>query len=417
LSSRQDLPPDPEKSAPAGETRLLLLVSLAHLVSHIHILALPPLFPFLRESLNVGFVELGFALTVFNVVSAVVQAPVGFVVDRVGPQRVLAAGLGAGGLALLSIGLIGTYTWLLVAAALAGLANGVYHPANYALLSTGISPGRMGRAFSLHTFAGYLGTAIAPTLLIGLAVLAGAGTALAAAGLAGILLVAFILRLRSPEPKGQGKKLPRGRKASQEGGTGSVFTPAILSLTVFFALLSLSNGAIQNFSVAALLSGYGVTLSQANIALTGFLMLSALGVLVGGLLADRTRRHGDVAAIAFALTALLTLLIAVGDLGPVLLMVTMGGAGFLSGVIAPSRDMMVQAAAPPGTTGRVFGVVSTGFNIGGAVGPLLFGWILDHGAPRWVFGAAVGFMLLTVAMALCDRWRARHRGAVATPAE
>jgi MFS family permease len=405
-----DVHPHLGSGRPAGTTRLLLLVSLAHLVSHVYILALPPLFPFLRDGLKVGFVELGFALTVFNVVSAVAQAPIGFLVDRIGAQRVLAAGLGLGGLALLSIGLVGTYAWLLVGAALAGLANGAFHPADYALLSAGIPKAQLGRAFSLHTFAGYLGTAIAPAVLIGLALLGGPGLALGSVGLAGVLLVGFILPMRVPATQNQ----PNVAKpsAGSPGAAGrSVLTPAIVSLTVFFTLLSFSNGAIQNFSVAALVNGYGVTLTQANAALTSFLMLSAVGVLVGGLLADRTRRHGDVAAVAFALTALLTLLVAVADLGAVTLMLVLGIAGFLSGVIAPSRDMMVQAAAPPGGSGRTFGIVSTGFNVGGAIGPLLFGWILDHGAPRWVFGAAVGFMLLTVVVALRDRWSARGNDA------
>jgi MFS family permease len=399
---------------PAGTRRLLLLVSLAHLVSHVYILALPPLFPFLRDGLQVGFVELGFALTVFNVVSAVAQAPIGFLVDRIGAQRVLAAGLGLGGLALLSIGLVGTYAWLLVGAALAGLANGVFHPADYALLSAGIPKAQLGRAFSLHTFAGYLGTAIAPAVLIGLALLAGPGVALGVVGLAGVLLVGFILPMRVPRTQDQAHV--QRPSAGKPGATGrSVFTPAIVSLTIFFALLSFSTGAIQNFSVAALVSGYGVTLTQANAALTAFLMLSAFGVLVGGFLADRTRRHGDLAATAFALTALLTLLVAVADLGAITLMLVLAGAGFLSGVIAPSRDMMVQAAAPPGGSGRTFGIVSTGFNVGGAIGPLLFGWILDHGAPRWVFGAAVGFMMLTVVMALRDRWSAHRKEDAAAP--
>ena len=180
----------------------------------------------------------------------------------------------------------------------------------------------------------------------------------------------------------------------------NIVTPAIIVLTVFFMLLSLSNAGIGNFGVVALMSGYGSSFSTANIALTAFLGSSAIGVLAGGFLADRTRRHGQVAAACFALNAAIVLVIAVMTLPPVLLTAAMAMAGFLGGVIAPSRDMLVRNAAPPGAAGRAFGIVSTGFNIGGIISPLLFGWIMDQDMPHWVFGASVVFMALTVLLAL-----------------
>jgi MFS family permease len=177
-------------------------------------------------------------------------------------------------------------------------------------------------------------------------------------------------------------------------------TPAIIVLTAFFMLLSLSNAGIGNFGVVALISGYGSSFSAANIALTAFLGCSAIGVLAGGFLADRTRRHGQVAAVCFALNAVIVLVIAAMTLPPVLLTAAMAMAGFLGGVIAPSRDMLVRDAAPPGAAGRAFGIVSTGFNIGGIISPLLFGWIMDQDMPHWVFGTSAMFMALTVLLAL-----------------
>jgi MFS family permease len=177
-------------------------------------------------------------------------------------------------------------------------------------------------------------------------------------------------------------------------------TPAIVTLAIFFALLSLSSAGITNFGVVALMSGYGSSLSTANFALTAFLGASAAGVLAGGILADRTQRHGQIAAACFALNAVIVLLIAVVALSPVILLVAMGTAGFLSGVIAPSRDMLVRNAAPAGAAGRAFGIVSTGFNIGGIISPLLFGWFMDQNLPHWVFGASAVFMLATVLLAL-----------------
>jgi MFS family permease len=167
-------------------------------------------------------------------------------------------------------------------------------------------------------------------------------------------------------------------------------------LTLFFMLLSLSNAGIGNFGVVALMNGYGATFSSANIALTAFLGFSAVGVLAGGFLADRTHRHGQVAAACFGINAVIVLVIATTTLPSLLLTAAMATAGFLGGVIAPSRDMMVRNAAPPGAAGRAFGIVSTGFNIGGIISPLLFGWIMDQNLPHWVFGTSVMFMVMTV---------------------
>jgi MFS family permease len=184
-----------------------------------------------------------------------------------------------------------------------------------------------------------------------------------------------------------------------------VLTPAILSLTGFFTLIALSNSGMISFSVVALLASQDVNLVWANAALTAFLAGSALGVLAGGTLADRTQRHGDVAALGFGLTALITLLVALLSLPAAVLVVAFGLGGFLSGAIMPSRDMLVRKAAPPGAAGSAFGIVSTGFNIGGIIGPMLFGWLMDHGSPRGVFAAACAFMAATALFGFIEERR------------
>ena len=182
----------------------------------------------------------------------------------------------------------------------------------------------------------------------------------------------------------------------------------MLSLVGFFTLLSLSSGALTNYSAVALVSLYGVSFSAANAALTAFLFATAIGVLAGGFIADATKRHGDVAAAGFGAAAVLILAVGTVDLGPVFMVAAMGSAGFLSGMISPSRDMLVRAASPPGAFGRVFGIVTTGFNIGGTIGPMIGGWIMDHNLPRWVFYSSVLFMAMTAAMGLASEWRARR---------
>jgi MFS family permease len=194
-------------------------------------------------------------------------------------------------------------------------------------------------------------------------------------------------------------------KTSRHQGVGgkapkqNIVTPALIVLTVFFTLLGLSNAGISNFGVVALMNGYGISFSTANVALTAYLAASAIGVLAGGFLADHTHRHGQVAAVCFGINAAIVLLIAVVALPQVLLTTAMTAAGFLGGVIAPSRDMLVRNAAPPGAAGRAFGIVSTGFNFSGILSPLLFGWVMDRNLPHWVFGLSAVFMVLTVVIA------------------
>jgi MFS family permease len=375
--------------------RTLGAISTAHWVSHFHLMVLPMLFPFLKEQLGVGYIELGFSLTVFAVISGLTQAPMGYLADHIGARKILLAGLTLGGFALIMLALHLSYPVLIASAVLLGLANSVYHPADYAILSAHMDEARMGRAFSIHTFAGFLGGAVAPAIVAALVAMSGGYGALIAAGAVGPVVALLLVVVGIPDASAADRKVD-GVKAPQQ----SIITPAIIVLTMFFMLLSLSNAGIGNFGVVALMSGYGSSYSAANIALTAFLGFSAIGVLAGGFLADRTRRHGQVAAVCFAVNAAIVFVIATVDLPSLLLTAAMGAAGFLGGVIAPSRDMLVRNAAPAGAAGRAFGIVSTGFNLGGIVSPLLFGWIMDQNLPHWVFGASVVFMILTVLLAL-----------------
>ena len=385
----------PQQAKSDTALRTLVLISTAHWVSHFHMLVVPMLFPFLKAQLGVGYVELGFALTVFAVVSGLTQAPMGYLADHIGARKILLIGLTVGGFALIMLGLHLSYSWLIASAVLLGLANSVYHPADYAILAAHMDEARMGRAFSIHTFAGFLGSAVAPAVVAALVIVTGGLGALIVAGAVGPLVALLLIVAGVPDASAADRRVDGVHPPKQ-----TIITPTLIVLTVFFMLLSLSNAGIGNFGVVALMGGYGASFSSANIALTAFLGASAVGVLAGGFLADRTRRHGQVAAACFAINAVIVFAIATVNLPSLLLTAAMATAGFLGGVIAPSRDMLVRDAAPVGAAGRAFGIVSTGFNLGGIVSPLLFGWIMDQGAPHWVFGASVVFMVLTVLLAL-----------------
>ena len=376
----------------SNEFRTLGLISVAHWVSHFHLLVLPMLFPFLKAQLGVGYIELGFALTVFGVVSGVTQPPLGYIVDHMGARVILLLGLTLGGLSLILLGLHLSYSSLIVSAALLGIANSVYHPADYAILSAHMDEARMGRAFSIHTFAGFLGGAVAPAVMAALVTWVGGFGALIVAGGIGVAVALLLLIAGIPDAAARHAQAAAGAAALKQ----SILTPALIVLTAFFTLLGLSNAGIANFGVVALMSGYGTSFSTANLALTAYLGSSAVGVLAGGFLADRTERHGQVAAVCFAVNTAIVLVIAFVSLPAVLLTVAMTAAGFLGGVIAPSRDMLVRNAAPAGAAGRAFAIVSTGFNFSAIASPLLFGWIMDQNMPHAVFSVSAMFMALTV---------------------
>ena len=400
----------PQQTKNQGKTdsslRTLAAISLAHWVSHFHLFVLPMLFPFLKEQLGVGYIELGFAITVLGIVSGLTQAPIGYLADHIGARKVLLMGLTLGGLALIMLGLNLSYPWLLVCAGLLGLANSVYHPCDYAILSAHMDEARMGRAFSIHTFAGFLGGAVAPAIMATLVATVGGTGALIAAGAVGLVVALVLIAVGIPDASAADRHVD-GVPAPKQ----NIITPAIIMLTIFFMLLGLSNAGISNFGVVALMTGYAQSFPSANLALTAFLACSAIGVLAGGTLADRTSRHGRVAAACFAVNAAIMLVIATTTLPSLLLTGMMATAGFLSGVIAPSRDMLVRNAAPPGAAGRAFGIVSTGFNFSGIFGPPLYGWIMDQHMPHWVFGASVVFMSLTVLLALVTDRKAQARAA------
>lgn len=386
------------------QTRTLLGAASAHWLSHVHIMVLPPLFPVLNSQLGLSYIQLGLAMTLFGMVSGLTQAPMGALVDRFGARGILLTGLCVGGASFMAIGIYPTYPMLLIGATIAGFANSVYHPADYALLSTGVDERRMGRAFSIHTFAGFLGGAITPVMMALIVAHYDVRTALIAAGALGPLVALFLIAIGLPDSRAASDP-KTGAPATKPATFRDVCSPAILMLMLFFVLLGLSTGGINGFGVSALISGYDVNYQTASLAITLFLGFAAAGVLAGGFLADKTDRHGLVAAGCFALNAVIVFAIAFTTPPSIVLMSMLSLAGFLSGLIAPSRDMLVRKAAPKGAAGRAFGIVSTGFNIGSTVGPMIYGYIMDLSLPRVVFMVSACFMIATVLLAVVTERR------------
>jgi len=384
----------------SGHIRTVGVVSAAHFVSHYYIIILAPLIPFVRADYGISYTELGLALTVFNVVSAALQTPAGFLVDWLGARTLLIAGLVIGAVAFVLVGITHSYWTMVALFALAGVGNTIYHPADYALLSHHVPPERIGSAFSMHTFAGMLGSAVAPGSLLLMQSLWGWRGAFIGAGVLGFAVAAMLVAM-SEEPE-KSKAAAAAHKQTQTSvGWQLLLSPPILLNLGFFLLLALMSGGMYNYSVVALGALEGTPVTTANAALSGHLLLSAIGVLIGGLVVTRTTRHALVATLGLAAIVGFTLIIAYVGLGPWPLILVMTVCGFFYGVIMPSRDMIVREITPPGSFGKVFGFVTTGFNLGGIISPLIFGAIMDHGSPRWVFLLVAGFSaiaILTVAV-------------------
>jgi FSR family fosmidomycin resistance protein-like MFS transporter len=386
------------------DVRLVAGVSAAHFVSHVYMMVLPPLFAFVRADYAVTYTEIGLALTVFNAVSAVAQTPAGFLIDRINARFALIAGLviGAAGFAIAAA--VDSY-WVLIAAfGIVGLGNTVYHPADYALLSRHVAPARMSHAYSVHTFAGMLGSAAAPgAVLLMHAVYGWRGAFLGAAALG---VVAALVLLFTP---GGEAHPPASKPAAESGPTNwrLLLTAPILVNFVFFLIYAFASTGLQNFSVVALDQLYGTSPVTANTALSGYLLMSALGVLIGGWMAGRMTHHRIIAALGLGATAVAALLIGSVDLGALLLVLVMALAGLCGGMVMPSRDLIVREVTPPGSFGKVFAFVTTGYHVAGILAPLAFGALLDHGEPRAIFMTITVFTLLAIcAVASVPRRRA-----------
>jgi MFS transporter, FSR family, fosmidomycin resistance protein len=381
--------------ARASETKLVAGVCFAHLVSHYYMLMLAPLFAFIRADFGVTYTELSLALTTFNVVSAVSQTPVGFFIDRTGARINLIGGLLLGSAAIAIAGAVHSF-WVFIAMfALMGLANTVYHPADYTLLSERVAPRRMTQVFSFHTCSGMIGSAIAPVSLLFMQSAVGwRGAFLCSAPLGVVAALVLAVQGEPPVVHPAHPSKPRGEEPAS---WQLLLSPPILLNLLFFVVLSMVGGGLNQYLVVGLGALYGTPPALANTALTGLLAMSAIGVLLGGTLAGRTARHNLVACAGLVVTGSASTLIALVDPGALLLVLIASLSGFASGMTMPSRDMIVRSVTPQGSFGKVFGFVTTGFHIGGMVAPLIFAQFLDHGYPRGVFLYVAACALVAIA--------------------
>ena len=392
------------------DAEVIGLVGFAHLVSHFFQLILAPLFPLIKDEFGIGYAALGLMVSVMYTVSGISQTMAGFIVDRYGAHRVLLFGMAAFSLALLLTGLATSYWMLLALALLAGVGNSVFHPADFAILNAKVNPKRLGYAFSTHGIGGNFGWLLAPVFSIGISTAYGWRTATIAAGVVGLLVTAFIASRTAlgglqADAAGQRNKTQGARKGGLRRDVRALMARPVLKCFAFFTFYSMALIGLQTFSVSVMTALYGAPLVTASAALTGFLFGAIAGIVAGGFAAAHSSRHNLVAATGILVGAALTLVLASGALPVGLLTGAMTLVGFFMASTQPSRDILVRAVTPPGATGKVYGFVYSGLDLGGSLSPLLFGWMLDQHRPQWVFGAAALFMLITVATVITLRPR------------
>ena len=373
--------PAPAPASLRSDARCIGLIGFAHAGSHFFQLILPPLFPWLMREFDLSFTEVGAVMTLFFVISGFGQALAGFAVDRLGARRVLLAGIASFVLAALLLGLADSYAMLLVVGVLIGLGNCVFHPADFTVLNHRVSPARLGHAFSVHGLSGYLGWALAPVLMTGVATVAGWHMAAFAAAAVGVLVWLAIWFL--PEDAVAGEKAAK----VSPGRTASAFAflqvGAVWMCFAFFLLGTLAFAALQNYATPLMQNLYGLSVAAAATTLTSYLLGGAAGIAAGGALASRNTAHDRLIAMALSAAALMALLIAVGVLPGWSVPLAMGAMGFCTGLAGPSRDLLVRKSAMvrfgQHAYGRIYGFVYSGLDLGAAISPLGFGPLMDAG--------------------------------------
>ncbi len=379
------------------DAAIIGLVGLAHASSHFGHLILPLLFPVFLQEFGLSYSELGLLMTSFFVVSGVGQALAGFVVDRLGARPLLFVALTLFAVACFGASLVTGYVGLWLVALLAGLGNATFHPVDFTILNQRVSAPRLGYAFSAHGLTGNLGWATAPLFFAGLGSLWGWRNAYLAASVLYVAILALMLWQRD---KLLTRVVRHDPQTPREHDMAFMKLPVVWWCFSFFLLSTMTLAVMQNYSVPILKNLYGVSFQAATYTLTAYMLCGALGMLVGGFVAARTVHSDRVVALAMTCGAALLALCGTAWLGASLGMVVLAGTGFSIGIGGPSRDMMIKKATPKGATGRVYGLVYSGLDSGLALGPLLFGVLMDRAWYGATLVAAAAVLLLSVVAAL-----------------
>ena len=379
------------------DASIIGLVGLAHASSHFSHLLLPLMFPVFMKEFGLSYSELGLLMTTFFVVSGLGQASGGFLVDRWGARPVLFGSLAIFVLACLGAAVSTSYPMLLLVAALAGFGNSPFHPVDFTIMNQRVSPGRLGYAYSAHGLTGNLGWAAAPLFFATMTSLYDWRVAYFTAA---ALYAAILLLLVSQRDKLSSTVVARRKDDGGAHDLAFMKLPVIWWCFGFFLLSTMTFAVVQSFAVSLLKAMHGVSFEAATMTLTAYSLSGALGMLCGGVVATRTAHSDKVVASCMSAAAVLLALCGTALLGGTGTMMVLAATGFAIGIGGPSRDMMIKRATPKGATGRVYGLVYSGLDVGFAIAPVLFGFLMDRGLYAATFFGAALILLLSVGAAL-----------------
>ena len=408
-----------EETVRKKERYVIWLISSAHFFSHFYLLTLPPLFLAMKEDLNVTFTELGVIVSVYAVGSFSGQYPMGVFADKYGPRWLLIFGMLTVSTAILLMGLFPFY-WVMVGLALiAGWGDSVFHPADFVVLTASVHPKRSGRAYATHAFSGFAGFAAAPVVVDFLRAEWSWQFALIVVGVCGLIMT-MVLLSNKKILIGEDEATHGSADKSQPGKSMGVFEffkyPPILILFFFYVAVALGGQGIQQFSPSALPQVFDIELSTANHILFVYMAGISAGVLVGGYIADKVQRMELVATVGYLISIIMVCLIGMNFMRFTLAAIALVVAGFMSGIVMPSRDVLVRAVTPKGNAGKAFGFVNSGFGFGGMVAPIIYGGIMDSGVVTNIYFATAVFMFFAIVTAVAAGRYARTSTA-AQPAD
>jgi FSR family fosmidomycin resistance protein-like MFS transporter len=360
---------------------ILLAISFSHLLNDMMQSLIPAMYPMLKSSYRLSFVQIGLLTFTYQITASLLQPVIGAFTDRKPKPYSLAVGMSFTLCGLLLLATAHTFGLLLVAAALVGTGSSVFHPES-SRVARMASGGAHGLAQSIFQVGGNVGSAIGP-LLAAFIVLPLGQLSVAWFGFAALLGIFVLTKVGHwAREHGFARLAPRARQAgaapalSSARVRGAIAVLLALIFSKYFYLASFTS-----YYTFYLIDHFDVGVRNAQIMLFTFLGAVALGTIFGGPLGDRFGRKFVIWGSILGVLPFTLLLPHANLLWTVLLTVPIGFilASAFPAIVVYAQELM------PGKTGTVAGLFF-GFAFGmGGIGAAALGALADHTSIEFVY--------------------------------